>query len=427
MATSHSWRGLIRSSANLVLGEVVARGLGLCAVVVIARSLDPGGFGLVTLGATLVMWFSLLADSGTELLSIREVARAPEQLRSITDPVLGLRLAFSVVAMVLFSSTVLVLGRYPPDRPVLLAFALVLPMTALNLRWMVLGAGGSKAVAVGNAASQLLFFLVVTTFIRGRHDTLVVPLAQAAGELLYGVVVLVAIGRRFGMPRPRFDFSRWRAILGSSYPLMVNGVARMAVFSFDILLVGATLGRVEAGIYGAASKPVLFFLGGMGLFSTSLLAFLASASPEQIMELFRRTVRGVLLVTVPIAVCLSLGAGTVMSAVYGKAYAAGAPALAILVWWIPVTGLGLAYSNVLIARDRQSLVMWINVGGAVFNVCANLVLVPIAGIRGAALVTVASQAVVVALTYRRAVTLGLAPPFIQAVTRSQGPELVVQP
>src|SRR4051794_12915519 len=97
-----SWRVFTRSFATLAAGEAVARVLGTVAVVLRARRLEPAGFGLVTLGTTLVLWFGMLVDSGTEVLSIREVARSPGRFRAIVEPVLGLRLVASAASVVVF-------------------------------------------------------------------------------------------------------------------------------------------------------------------------------------------------------------------------------------------------------------------------------------------------------------------------------------
>ena len=87
-------------------------------------------------------------------------------------------------------------------------FALVLPMLAFNLRWMVLGVQQARAVAVGNVAGRVLLMVGVLLLVWNVHDTLHVPLLQAGAELTYALVVLAAVTRRFGLIRPRIDSRR---------------------------------------------------------------------------------------------------------------------------------------------------------------------------------------------------------------------------
>ena len=77
---------------------MAARLFGLLGVLVLARRLGPSDFGIVSFALSLVGWFGLAVDSGTELISVRDIAREPHRFRELADRVLGLRLVLSVVA-----------------------------------------------------------------------------------------------------------------------------------------------------------------------------------------------------------------------------------------------------------------------------------------------------------------------------------------
>jgi O-antigen/teichoic acid export membrane protein len=72
---------------------------------------------------------------------------------------------------------------------------------------------------------------------------------------------------------------------------------------------------------------------------------------------------------------------------------------------------------VLIARERQVELMRNSLVGVAFNVAATCAAVPIAGVHGAAVVRVATGAVVLALNYRSSVQRSLAPSFGMVVGR----------
>ena len=418
-----SWRNLVRGFGVLVIGEGVARMCGFVAILLMARRLDPDGFGLVTLGATLVLWFGIVVDSGTEVLNIRDIARAPERFKEIAEPVLGLRLVLSAGAVLLLAGAALIASSRPSDRYVLWLFALWLPMTALNLRWMVLGVKGGKSVALGNALGQLLFAGGVILLVMDVHDTLKVPLVHAAGEATYALVVLVAVGRRFGVVRPRVDLAKWRATLKESGPLMANQVARATVYSFDIFLVAVLIGRADVGFYGAAYKPVLFFSGALGLFYVSFLSQYSVLDAEHLRHLFRRTVLAAGAATLALATLLAAGAGLIVENMYGEQYAPAAAVLAVLIWTVPLLAVNGAYSNALIAGHRQRVLMRSNITGAAFNVLANAAAIPLFGIEGAAVVTVLSELIVLGMNYRGATRMDLAPTFAAILGRERVPAL----
>jgi O-antigen/teichoic acid export membrane protein len=256
--------------------------------------------------------------------------------------------------------------------------------------------------------------------VQGKHDTAVVPILNMAGELIYALVVATAVARRFGWPRPRVDLQRWRSILASGAPLMVNGFSRAVLYSFDLLLIGAVIGRLDAGLYGAAYKPVLFFAGMIGLLSTAFLAAYSAAHRRQALELSRRTALFAGGAALGVAVAMSVAASTMMVTVFGGAYADAATAAAILAWTLPVQTVTIPYLNSLIAAGHQKVVMRHNLVAAAVNICANIVVIPLAGINGAALTTVASMILVLVLVYRSSVALSLTPPLHEILGRRPG-------
>jgi O-antigen/teichoic acid export membrane protein len=397
------WISLVASARTLMSGEAVARLLGFATVFVLARSLEPGGFGLVTLGTTIVAFLVIFVDSGTELINVRDIAREPQRFKEIVEPVLGLRLALSIPSAALLAIVVLVAAKAGADRIALGLFALVLPMTALNLRWMALGVGASKAIAISKVARELIVLGGVLLWVNRSHDATIVAVLFAAGEFVGAAVVLDAARRRFGFVRPRVNTTFWRTSMRASRPILVNTVARATVYTFDVVLIAALLGRAPVGLYTAAYKPVLLGVTVLAIFFVSFLASYSAAEGEDAAQLFRRTVAIVLGGAVPAALVLSLGASVFCDLAYGGAYGGAATALAIVVWSLPILAISGAYANVLIAGNRPDSLMAINIVGAVVNVIANVVAVPLAGIAGAAAVTVGSELLVMSLTARAVV------------------------
>ena len=407
-----AWRGLLRSFITLAAGESGARALGLVATVVMARRLGPEGFGVVVLGTALVTWFKLVMDAGTETMAVRNTSRKPHRFRELTDPVLGLRLALSLVAAGLLALTAVAVAETPAEREALLLFALVLPMIGLNLRFMVLGVNAERAVAVGNIASQALLAVGVVVLLRDRHDLVVVPLLVAASEFLYAVVVMAAVARGRGLVRPRMNFAVWRNTLREGLPLGMTGLASAARHSVGLLLIAVFLTRRDVGHYGAAFKPILFFATLVALFSVSFLSSYSGCTDSaERGELVRKTVAVAALVTFPIAISLSAASPVAMKVLFGPDYGGSAVPLAILAWNLPLLAIALPYANVLIWGDRQAVLMHHTIAGTLAAVAGYAVSIPLFGLVGAACTMVASHALVLALNYRSVVGYGLARPL----------------
>jgi len=413
------WRVLLRSFSTLAAGETIARLVGLAAVLLLARRLGPAGFGIVTLGLTLVGWFGLAVDSGTELLNVREVARRPDRFREIAASVLGLRLALSLVAAAIFVGAVELLARSSTVRSTIVLFALALPGIALNLRWMVLGIHRARAIAAGNVVGRLVLLVGALALVVDRHDLRRVPLLEAGAELAYGVVILVALARSFGFVSPRMDLDAWRRTMRQGAPLFVNSLARAASYSFDVIVVEIALGPHKLGLYGAGSKPVLFVTSVFGLFSVAFLSSFSSQRAEAAQALFRRAVRASVGVALLLAIAISASAVAIVPILFGSAYRGASLVLTILAWKIPAVAVGLAYGTVLVAGDRQGDLMRNNLVACALTVAADLVAIPIFGLPGAAAVGVGSGVVAAVLNQRACRRRGLVPSLAAVLGRRE--------
>jgi PST family polysaccharide transporter len=393
----------------LASGEGVARLFGLVATLILARRLEPSGFGLVTLGITLVGWFGVVVDSGTETLNVRDIAREPHRFREIADRVLGLRLALAIATGAVFAIGVELFANSELSRSVLLPFALVMPAVAINLRWMVLGLRQARAIALGNVVARIAFLIGVVALVATEDDILRVPYLQALSEFVYGLVIIAVVARGFGLARPKIDIAAWKGTLGGSVPLMVHGFARSALVTADLLLVDLLLGPHDLGLYAAASKPALFFAAAIGLFSVSFLAAYSAAEHEEAVQLFRRSARLLLGCGIVVAALLSAGAPLIVPIVFGDSYDGAIGALAILAWMLPLMALTTPYANALIAGHMQKTLMKNTVIGAAFAVGAGVAGIEVIGIKGAAIIRVFSAFLVLWLNYRSASVHGLAP------------------
>ena len=407
--------GVMRSFLTLAAGEWIARLIGLAIQIWLARKLTPGPYGVITFGVALIGWFGLVVDSGTEQLNVREISRRPERFRELADNVLGLRLALSIVAGLVLAGVTYKFSNSEDARTVLPRFALVLPALAINLRWMVLGIGKARAVAYGNIASRIVFLAAIVLLVETPSDDKIVPILEAVSEATYAGVILFLAAKGYGLARPRINLTAWWATLTEGFPLLVYGACRAAILTADVVLIALVLGHGKVGLYGAALKPVTFFLGALGLFSVSLLSGYSAAPESERTSLFRRSVLIGSLSMVVVAITLSL-ASPLVTFVFGDRYADAAAPLAVLAWALPLAGLAVPYSSVLIARERQSVLMRNNLVGAGFNIGANALMIAFVGITAAAGVRVATYGLMLFLNHRSCVRRGLAPSLSEVFT-----------
>jgi O-antigen/teichoic acid export membrane protein len=194
--------------------------------------------------------------------------------------------------------------------------------------------------------------------------------------------------------------------LRESWPLFVNQLLQGLFFKVDALLLPGLAGSAAAGAYAAAYKVS----EGAGIISSSftLALFPRLSRGSDTEHAYRLALRGLLQLALPLAAAIALLAEPIVAVVGGRDYLPdSAIALGILICYLPMSYANGLTQYLLIAAGRQRLLTGAFLIACVFNVAANLVLIPRFGYVGAAWVTVASELVL--LVPFRIAALSVAP------------------
>ena len=183
-----------------------------------------------------------------------------------------------------------------------------------------------------------------------------------------------------------------RGWLRESWPLFLNQMLQGLFFKVDAVLMPALAGSAAAGVYAAAYKVS----EGAGIVSSSftLAVFPRLARANQSAGAYAMALRLLFQIGFPLAAGIGLLAQPIVGVVGGRDYLPdSAIALAILICYLPLSYANGLTQYVLIAAGRQRLLTGAFFAALIFNVAANVMLIPRFSYVGAAWVTVASEVV----------------------------------
>jgi O-antigen/teichoic acid export membrane protein len=373
------------------------------SIAILTRYLGPGDYGRFTLALMYVQLFGVLADVGLYMTVVRDISKRPEETEELVGNTLVLRGALSFGAIALAGLV-----------------SLVLPYEA-DVRLAILLAGGpllfgllnSSLVAVFQA--QLRMSRAVISEVVGRIAGLALTagvalldlgfyavMGAAAGGALVSLVVTWLLVRGLVRVRLLANLAVWRRLLVASVPLGLALAMNELYFRADTLIISIYRDYEDVGEYTLAFRMLEFTLPLGTVFLTTLFPVMsrdAAGDPRRAAA----TIQGAWDVMVALALPLAAGgallAPEIVDVIGGADFDGSVTPLRILL----VAG-GLALVNgifglALIARERQLAALWLNVAALVFNVGLNLALVPAYGIVAAAIVTVASEILILAGSY----------------------------
>ena len=373
--------------------------------IVALRILGPERNGEYAFAINLLTYFGALTDFGLGTVLTRDIARRDTDLRPLFGAGLAIRLRLVGLSVPLMLGLALI---YRATGSVSDATVITAAVLAAGLLPSALGQAYASVygawermdrrglVAAGTSALTVGLGLLLLGAGAG-----VIGLAVAG--VVSGTASVLALARPVGfrlLRTGRHSRGHRRELLGAGFPLMLNGLLATAFVQVDILVLQAIQGTTVVGHYNAAYK----FINALNAIPAAvvLAAFPLMAravdDPEALGRWAARTWRILISLAAPAVVLLFAYAEPLVGALLGEDFLPfTAQALAILIWFLPLSYLNGTLQYVVISLDRQWWLTPAFLVTTLFNVGANLALVPAFGFRAAAVTTIASEVVLVVM------------------------------
>jgi O-antigen/teichoic acid export membrane protein len=160
----------------------------------------------------------------------------------------------------------------------------------------------------------------------------------------------------------------------------------MVYMRIDQVMIGEMVGSEEVGIYSVAVQlvEVWYFIPGIIVSSVFPSIVEAKEMNDSIYyERLQKLYNFLAFMGYAVAIPVTFLAGWVIKTLYGAAYSAAGPMLAVLIWSILFTNLGVARSTFLTTMNWTRVHLLTVTLGCVVNVVLNYVLIPRYGGMGA--------------------------------------------
>ena len=245
-------RRMLAQFGSVVSGRILSAALQGVLLVLIARAITPGQFGLLsaTLGASLLA--QAMFDGGLTPLILRERAIRPDS--ALVAAALRLNGYLSIALFLTAALVLTVLGwLVEPDILLLLPLALWMSAERSVEAWLgvVFADGDTRAnfsSAVGKRLLSVLLFLVLERVT--PSPLLSFAIASAVPSALSAVLTRRYVARRLG---PLGDQVSMIGLLREAWPFWLNSMATQAN-NLDVSIATMAAGSYQAGIFATASR-----------------------------------------------------------------------------------------------------------------------------------------------------------------------------
>jgi O-antigen/teichoic acid export membrane protein len=408
----------VSSSARVVRGFLVLAAarvgtqvIGFVAIAIAARRIGPANLGAFQFALSVALYFAIPTNVGLTLVGIREVAREPHRAREVAGEVLTLQALVAAIAFGGLLALTPVLATDSRAEAIMPIAGLTFVVGAFSLEWMLQSAQRLGRLGLARVAGQAVYgALVPVLVVAGLEGAKRLAWLTVLGFVVTAVLCNVWAWRAQGPPKLTLDLRRLGRRLAKSAPIGLAFVMIQVYYSVDSIMLGYLRGTADVGQYAVAYKIPLAVTAISGLWVQALYPHAAALFDRDRDELRRQVGR---FATLTIVVALPLGVGAtivghgLMPALFGRAYRDAGTPFVILMWASVVIAVCVNFANVLLATgDDRPYAIGVTLG-AILNVGLNFALIPALGTTGAAINTVAAEALVIAyMVVRFTRTLG---------------------
>lgn len=426
-------RIVAKNSIVPMAASFLNQGLNFAAQFVILRLLGPTGAGRYAFAVIVWLYWTTVTDFGLGLLMTREVSRDRSlSNRYLTNTAL-LRILLTIASSLPLALLLFVFVNLAND--INLASLAPDTVTAIILLWVsLIPANLSASLSfLFNAHEQFEYPTAATV----ATNILSISLQIAALLLGFGIVGMAAVSivansftllvlfylvrSRLFAPRWEPDLKLMRWMFFESYPLMMNNLLSSLFFRIDNFILQPLRGDTILGYYNTGYKfinALNFIPSNFTLAIFPMLSRYAANAKEAMQRALILSIKLLLWISLPVTVATSFIAYQIIGLYGGEKFIPdSAIALQWLIWFLPFSFVNSVVHYVLIALGQQRFLTKAFSIGLAFNIAANIIAIQAMSYRGAALVTVLSE-IVLLIPFYYSLRKNLAPlPILDMVWR----------
>lgn len=271
--------------------------------------------------------------------------------------------------------------------------------------YQILNGVFQKNLAMDKVAISELLGKVVQLAIVILAVKLKLSFAWIITSLLFNMLVSFFLvyfwSKKYIKLRLAFDFSYWKKFLSESYPIGIMAIVVFIYFKVDTILLSVMKSNADVGIYNVAYKVlenIAFFPSMIVGLIFPIISQHIFSDEKRFFDISNKTFKVFALLTVPLVVGTLFLSNGLIYLIGGAGFPESALVLRILVFAMMAIFFSNLFNAILIAGNLQKKLMYILASAAVFNVLANLVLIPLFSYVAAAATSFATETFVAIAT-----------------------------
>ncbi|NJE05715.1 flippase [Thermococcus sp. M36] len=387
---------IAKNMAVLFVARITSMLFGFFYVMYTARYLGPTNYGILSFALALNGIFGVIANFGLDPLTVREVARDKTLARKYLANGLVLKLLFGTLTFLIVFVVVNLLGYPEITRKVVYIITLSTIIAGLNNLFNDIYQAFERMefMSTGQILQSVLSLIFAITAIKLGLNVVYFAMIYLIVNSIVLVYHVVMATWKFSKPRIEVDLSFWRSVVIEAWPFALTSVLVSMYYWMDSVMLSYMKGDEVVGWYNAAYRVVLLTLIVPQIYFASIFPNLSkyyNTSELTFRSLSYNSLRYMIILSVPIAVLVTVLADDIILLIYGKEYLPSSLALKVLIWTIVYAFVNSTFYHIIASMNQQKIISEISSVGTFVNLILNLFLISKYSFLGASIATLATE------------------------------------
>jgi O-antigen/teichoic acid export membrane protein len=383
--------GILKNTAFLTTGRLFSKLLTGVFMVILARSVGPGGFGKLEFAGSLIALFMMLPEFGFDRLMVREVAKAKDRAAEFVANVLGLKILLVIAAFAILAPFAIL--QYDLETVEIIAILflsafvrsvfLTLCSTFRAFENMKLEA----LLIIINTSVRFLFGMIAIAMGLGLVG---IVLALLSADILALVGGIYVTHRHLIKLRLAFTYRKIRRIALTAIPFGVLTLVEVVLINTDNLMIAKLESETAVGWYSASYKIlVMLFLLPLVFMDAifPVLSRLSASAMDSLRQAYSKAFSYLMMLSFPIAVGGFLLSDQIILSLYGDQFQNSVAIFQIMILVTAFSFVGFINGATLNATGREKIFAVLQGIAALLNVVLDYILIKKFGYIGACYAT----------------------------------------
>jgi len=375
----------------------------LITLPLVVKALGNDGMGKIAIANSILSYFLIFGSTGLTSYGNKIIAKNNElgSLRKSFNGVLNLQFLYSTISILVFIIYIFFFNLN--IKSILFVSLVQLVASYFDFTWFFYGINEIKTIAIRNIIVKLTGIVLIYFFVKTREDIYNYFWILGGTNLLANLSVFFVLVKKIDLKTIQINFKVTREELVSSSIILLP-LFIMAIYSnIDRFIILNFLNNFESvGIYDVAMK----FISMFAVLIVSLRPLMISKIStnyndiSKVEQLVYKSISLVFYISIPVCILLFVNIESFIDLFLGKKFMDSASLIKILTIQILLTGIGDVFVNqILISIGQERKVLWVMVALCLLLVVLYVIFIPIFGILGAAITSVAAHFLILLLEY----------------------------